>query len=352
LWSGHRLGLVHVGDSRCYLLRDGALTQITHDHTLVQQFVDEGRISAEEASYHPQRALITRALDGAPELELDLSVRESRAGDRYLLCTDGLSGVVSEETMLDALRDPEPAKACEQLVDLALRGGGPDNVTCIVADVVDSAAPDAEALVPVVAGAATFDPTTPAPRSDTPAGRAALATWARRAARLHRAPSSAPTPTRPRLRPVIVTLVVVAVLAGLAVGADAYLRSQWFVGATDGPSRSVAIFRGLNASVAGLRLASVARRTGLPLQALDGYDRQQVEAGIPVSGLASGQAKVTQLRIDACTGLTSRLPQVRHPHPAPSARPRSRPRTTSSPAPVPSQLASLLAAAGCGGASQ
>ena len=94
LFAGSRLALLHVGDSRAYLLRDGELSQITHDHTLVQTLVDEGRISQEEAASHPQRSMITRALDGRVGLELDLSVREVRPGDRYLLCSDGLTGPV------------------------------------------------------------------------------------------------------------------------------------------------------------------------------------------------------------------------------------------------------------------
>ena len=140
LFAGGRLGLLHVGDSRCYLLRDGELSQITHDHTLVQTLVDEGRISEEEASSHPQRSLITRALDGRGEVELDLSVREARAGDRYLLCTDGLTGPVGRrETLLESLEIPDPQACADRLIDLALRGGGPDNITLIVADVVDGA---------------------------------------------------------------------------------------------------------------------------------------------------------------------------------------------------------------------
>ena len=153
LRAGSRFGLVHVGDSRCYLLRGGELQQITRDHTFVQGLIDEGRITPEEADHHPQRSVITNALDGAEHVEPDLSVREARVGDRYLLCSDGLSGVVSEDTLRETLADnPVPEDAVERLVDLALRGGGPDNITAIVADVVDvDASPSA---VPVVVGAA------------------------------------------------------------------------------------------------------------------------------------------------------------------------------------------------------
>src|SRR2546423_11409538 len=159
--AGQRLGLVHVGDSRAYLLRDDVLHQITHDHTLVQNLIDEGRITAEEASTHPQRSWITRALDGRGTVELDISVREAHPGDRYLLCSDGLTGVVSEDTIAEALRLPGPQNACDRLVDLALRGGGPDNITCIVADIVDEAAQGH----PIVGGAASAA----APNSAEPA---------------------------------------------------------------------------------------------------------------------------------------------------------------------------------------
>src|SRR3954469_18562310 len=139
LRRGSRLGVVHVGDSRAYLLREGRLEQITHDHTFVQTLVDEGRITREEADHHPQRSLITRALDGRGDVEPDLSVREARPGDRYLLCSDGLSGIVSEETLRETLAEvADPEAACDALIEYALRGGGPDNITVILADVVDT----------------------------------------------------------------------------------------------------------------------------------------------------------------------------------------------------------------------
>src|ERR687897_485420 len=135
LFAGHRVGLVHVGDSRAYLVRGGQLTQITHDDTFVQALIDECRLTDEEASSHPQRSLILHALNGA-DVEPDLSIREVRIGDRYLLCSDGLSDVVSPDTLLEALRLPDPHESADRLVELALRAGGPDNITCIVADVI------------------------------------------------------------------------------------------------------------------------------------------------------------------------------------------------------------------------
>src|ERR1700677_246170 len=155
-WSDGHAAVCHIGDSRGYLLREGELYQITHDHTLVQSLVDEGRISADDVSTHPQRSLLLRALDGRSIAEPDLSVHEAQPGDRYLLCSDGLSGVVSDETLRDTLASiAEPEAVTRQLIELALLGGGPDNITCIVADVIDSGTTRLPpTVVPVLAGAA------------------------------------------------------------------------------------------------------------------------------------------------------------------------------------------------------
>ena len=134
MFDGPRLGIAHVGDSRAYLWRGGVLSQITHDDTFVQSLIDEGRITEAEAAQHPQRSLLLRALNGS-DVEPTLSLREARVGDRYLICSDGLSGVVSAEAIADTLASYETAEAADRLIELALRGGGPDNVTVIVADV-------------------------------------------------------------------------------------------------------------------------------------------------------------------------------------------------------------------------
>jgi protein phosphatase len=135
-WSGSQLVLVHIGDSRVYLLREGRLFQITHDHTLVQSMVDEGRLTPEEAASHPQRALLVKALHGERTAEPDVELRDAEPGDRYLLCSDGLYTHVT----LDALREvtaelADPAEAVHVLVERANRNGGTDNIACVVADV-------------------------------------------------------------------------------------------------------------------------------------------------------------------------------------------------------------------------
>ncbi|MFF2409271.1 MerR family transcriptional regulator [Streptomyces sp. NPDC058092] len=138
LWTGSQLALVHIGDSRAYLLRAGELFRITHDHTVVQSMVDEGRLSPEEAVSHPQRSLLIRALSGDAEVTPDMRLHDARQGDRYLLCSDGLSSVVPDEEIhraLAAIGDPE--QAVRELIALANRSGGPDNVSCVVADVME-----------------------------------------------------------------------------------------------------------------------------------------------------------------------------------------------------------------------
>lgn len=157
-WRSGRIAVIHVGDSRAYLLRDGELSQITRDHTYVQSLVDAGRITAEEARRHPKRNLMLRAIDGNQIPERDLSIREAHAGDRYLLCSDGLCGVVEDVDIGRVLTEvADPTAAVSALVDLALEAGAPDNVTAVVADVVDTqdeAVLDAAVGKPVVVGAA------------------------------------------------------------------------------------------------------------------------------------------------------------------------------------------------------
>ncbi|MFY0511359.1 MerR family transcriptional regulator [Streptomyces anulatus] len=147
LWTGSRLGLVHIGDSRAYLLRGGELFRITHDHSLVQSMIDDGSLSREEAASHPGRALLLKALVGearsapvAVACRPDVRLQEVLAGDRYLLCSDGLSAVVDEAELRAAVIAAEaPEEAVRGLVGLAREAGGPDNVACVVADVAVAA---------------------------------------------------------------------------------------------------------------------------------------------------------------------------------------------------------------------
>jgi len=281
--------------------------QITHDHTLVQSLVDDGRISPDEAATHPQRSLLLRALDGTSEAEPDLSIREARQGDRYLLCSDGLSGVVSEETLRQTLAAvAEPEDAVLQLVELAIKGGGPDNITCIVADVVDSAtAPRPPSHVSVMAGAAS-NGGRPMIRTDSPAARAhLLAQTAPQAAIVVDHEEPAPRVVHdeedtepPRRRWPIVTsvfvLLFVVVIGGLYLGWR-YTQDQYYVG-TDGGK--VVIFQGINQSVAGVNLSHVHERTNIPLSGVPSPDSSTIRATTSPGSLAAAQTVVANIRKD------------------------------------------------------
>jgi PPM family protein phosphatase len=137
LTDGTLVALAHVGDSRAYLLRDGATAQLSHDHTFVQMLVDEGVLTRDEARRHPRRNLVVRAVDADQLAAPDLTLVDVRLGDRLLVCSDGLSDLVDDDRLHRALVGGAPADAAARLVDEALRAGGTDNVTCVVADVVD-----------------------------------------------------------------------------------------------------------------------------------------------------------------------------------------------------------------------
>ncbi|MER5185392.1 MerR family transcriptional regulator [Streptomyces sp. NPDC002896] len=138
LWTGSQLALVHIGDSRAYLLRNEEFFQITHDHTVVQSMLDEGRISPEEATSHPQRSLLIRALAQGADATADMRLYDAQPGDRYLLCSDGLSTVVPIDEILQVVTTiSDPEQAVSKLVELANHLGGPDNISCVVADVLE-----------------------------------------------------------------------------------------------------------------------------------------------------------------------------------------------------------------------
>lgn len=190
MFNGEAFGLIHVGDSRGYLLRDGALTQLTVDDTFVQSLVDEGKLNAADVSSHPQKSLILKAYTGRP-VEPHLEMVEAKAGDRLLLCSDGLSDPVTNETIQAALDQGTPEVAAQRLVELALRSGGPDNITVVVADVVAGEAPQSDTQAPAVVGALapSSEPTHP----DSSASRAA--------ALLRRSETIQPDHTRAKMMP-------------------------------------------------------------------------------------------------------------------------------------------------------
>ncbi|BCZ21671.1 protein phosphatase 2C domain-containing protein [Mycobacterium senriense] len=349
LFAGDRIGMVHIGDSRGYLLRDGELTQITKDDTFVQTLVDEGRITREEAHSHPQRSLIMRALTGH-EVEPTLTMREARAGDRYLLCSDGLSDPVSDETILEALQIPDVAEAAYRLIELALRGGGPDNVTVVVADVVDY---DYGQTQPILAGAVSGDEdqmTLP----NTSAGRASAIRPRDESAK--RVAPQLETPNRPRWSRrkmyMAVGLAVLLVFAGLTVGWWVIQRN-YYVAEYSG---RISIVRGIQGTLLGiplqepylvgclnarneLSLISYGQSSGHPncqlmaLQDLRRPGQVQVQTGLPGGSLDQAESQLRQLLAEYLLPICP-PPRATSPPGAPGTRsgtPESG--TTASPAP-------------------
>ncbi|MFJ2828715.1 Stp1/IreP family PP2C-type Ser/Thr phosphatase [Streptomyces sp. NPDC087263] len=329
LWTGQRLGLVHVGDSRAYLLRDGVLTQITQDHTWVQRLVDEGRITEEEATTHPQRSLLMRALGSGDHVEPDLSIREVRAGDRYLICSDGLSGVVSHQTMEDTLASYQgPQETVQQLIELALRGGGPDNITVIIADVLDIDGGDTLAAqlsdTPVVVGAVAENQ-----HQHQMHDNGAMQTPAGRASSLGRAvpgqgggefgpPGSGDTTgyvdtsgfggysdedfVKPRtgrrwLKRSFYIVLALGIIGGGLYGGYRWTQTQYYVG-TKG--EHVALYQGISQDLAWVSLSKVEKdHPEIELKYLPPYQQQQVEATIAEGGLSDAKSKIDELAVQA-----------------------------------------------------
>lgn len=325
-FSGSQVGLIHVGDSRGYVLRGGQLAQLTHDDTYVQSLVDSGELTPDQAKDHPRKSVILRALLGT-EVEPDVSMREARAGDRYLLCTDGLSDVVTAETIAETLRAGDPQECADRLVELALRGGGPDNVTVIVADVVSARVGDYLDDLPVIAGA-FVDPSA----ADVPGADSA----AERAARMARPKSSGPpsAPDKPGRRArhwrtlVVAASTLALLVAGLAVGYRV-TQGYYFVG-RDGTE--VAIFRGVNTQFGPLRFFNLYKNTDLTVADLQPAIRSQVQAGITAHNAGDAGQIVARLHgqlMPIC------VPPTPSPKPSPtrtpsaSAHPSSTARTSS-----------------------
>ncbi|MFZ0833981.1 MAG: protein phosphatase 2C domain-containing protein, partial [Mycobacterium sp.] len=340
LFAGNKLGLVHVGDSRGYLMRDGELSQITKDDTFVQTLVDEGRITAEEAHSHPQRSLIMRALTGH-EVDPTLIMREARAGDRYLLCSDGLSDPVSQDTILEAMKIPDVAESADRLIELALRGGGPDNVTVVVADVVDYEYGQTQ---PILAGAVSGDDDHIAP-PNTSAGRASAFNPKRVAAAKRAVPEPEPPAKHKRpWRRILIAVAVIAVLlaTGLVVG-RIVIGNNYYVAVHND---TVSIMRGIQGSVFGyplqqqFRIGCVTSQNELriispgdpqngckPLKVdyLRPSERAQVVAGLPGG---NQEAAVKQMN-NLVPGV---LPVCAPPTPTPPATPQP---PVTAPAPPP-----------------
>jgi protein phosphatase len=290
-----RLGLVHVGDSRGYLLRAGKLERITRDHTLVQSLIDSGRLNESEAATHPQRNVLTRVLDGGHPTEADLSIREIKAGDRILLCSDGLSGVVSSDTIgATLLANEDPQDAVNELVDLALRAGGPDNITCVVADVVDDGETSGDDPAMVVGAVDIQANSRRLKLPDTPAGRAA---------QLARGDDDESPPTRSSRRRVFWLTAIGMLLLGLLVGAVlswyTWSQSQYFVSTSSSSAGDVvAVYRGPSEPLFGVDLSRLVETSSIPVTELPEFEQEQVTSTIAASSLTDAREIVARLQTE------------------------------------------------------
>ena len=281
-----KFALAHIGDSRAYLLRDEETVQITKDHTFVQRLLDEGRLTEDEAERHPQRSVLMRVLgDVDADPELDLSLRAAHAGDRWLLCSDGLSGLVSLDTIDATLKDIEdPGECADALVQLALKGGGPDNITCIVADVVDlDALPrgvEAPSTTPQIVGSAARNRHRPTTASGPAANAAALTREEPEIPYEDEDFSEEEPPRRSPWPAVVVLALLVALLGGLLWGGYAWSQRQYYVG-TDGTR--VVLYQGLAQDLGPVSLSEPLEVTDIEIEDLPEITRQQVESTISVS---------------------------------------------------------------------
>jgi PPM family protein phosphatase len=335
LVDGSRVQLAHVGDSRAYLFRDHELTILTEDHTLVHRMVIAGEITEEEAEVHPHRSILTRALGVDGRIQVDESAIDVRPGDRILLCTDGLTGMVSEErigTILDST--PGDAQgAVELLIAEANRAGGVDNITAVVLDFTEDGGSSGAHEQAATQAATPSDNTVLQERPETsssvgirervrasdavvggePAGPL-LRLPVRSPPRSATAPRATTAPSRPTTQPIsggrrsarkiaVWGGVLVAVVALGLVGLRVYLDTQWYVGVS---GAHVAVFRGVPAEVGGFSLHSVVTETEISASDAESLALyRDLGDGITAEGREGAEAIVAQIREDVAGGLTS-----------------------------------------------
>jgi len=306
---GGQMVIAHIGDSRIYRLRDGELEQITADHTFVQRLVDSGRITPEEAAVHPRRSVLMRVLgdvDAAPEI--DTKILDTRPGDRWLLCSDGLSSYVSEEKIATILQTAVGAQAAaDRLVKESLDHGAPDNVTVLIEDIGDL---EDTAATPRFVGSAASPLSFEGESTRRPIRLPTLL--------LHPLKSTQPEDAhfeperegyleelleedRRRALRRRVTWIVVALIAAAAIVTAVLVGYQWtqsryYVGVDQG---RVAVYRGVQQNVGPIRLSSVYQATSIDVSDLSTFERQNVQRTIPADDLRDALAIVDRLQTAA-----------------------------------------------------
>ncbi|WP_323095461.1 PP2C family protein-serine/threonine phosphatase [Intrasporangium sp. YIM S08009] len=364
LRTGNKLAMAHIGDSRAFMLRGDTFSQITKDHSFVQQLIDEGRISKEDAGHHPQRSVVTRVMTGQPDDEPDTSLREAKIGDRFLLCSDGLSDFVGADVIEEILREARtPDDAADRCIEVALKASTRDNVTVIVAEVVDADGDDLPVTVPQVVGAAAKRlpnrtraiPTSPAEKAAALSRAATGRDKATDDDETHVELAEGPARSRRAkvARRTIGVVVVAAILGAGGYAAYAWSQKQFYVAASNG---HVAIFRGVSADLGPVALSRVETESEVRVSDLPADVQGSVDNTIPARDLPDAEGKVDRLRGEAmrCQHLAitgtpcgttpqpTPTPTPSTPTPAPSTPHTTAPRPTT-PAPRPSTTAKAAA---------
>jgi PPM family protein phosphatase len=300
------VAIAHIGDSRIYLFRGGKLTQISSDHTFVQRLVDSGRITAEEAAVHPRRSVLMRVLgdvDASPEI--DTTIMETKPGDRWLLCSDGLSSYVTDEKMQSIIATvPSAQDAAGRLVKESLDQGAPDNVTVVIVDIEESGEPSQRP--PVTVGSAAAPLVFDGDAVRRPLRLPSLLLHPLKTTQTddsHFEPESdeyldtliVEDRKRARRRKiswlVFLIVVVAAILAALVVGYQ-YTQRQFFVGEKDG---RVAVFQGVHQDIGPISLSHIYEETTITVDDLPPFNRENVEATIVADDLDHAHRIVDQL---------------------------------------------------------
>jgi serine/threonine protein phosphatase PrpC len=303
---GSQAVIAHIGDSRIYLLRDGELSQITADHTFVQRLVDSGRITEEEAAVHPRRSVLMRVLgdvDATPEI--DTSILTTQPGDRWLLCSDGLSSYVAHDKIMHTLTSVENTEeAAERLVKDALDQGAPDNVTVVLVDIDESGG--AAHVPPITVGSAASPLVFDGDSTRKPLRLPALLLHPLKVTKpddSHFEPESDGyldeliLEDRRRARRRRITWLVGIILVALGVLTGAIATYQWtqtrfYVGTNEG---NVAIYRGVQQGIGPISLSTVYRTTSIDVDNLPSYSRTTVEDTINATDLEDAERIVEQL---------------------------------------------------------
>ena len=349
MFSGEQLGFVHIGDSRAYIFRDGTLEHITTDHSWVMSLVKEGKITPEEAETHPHRNLLLKVLNGQPTHAPDTFLFDLKLGDRLLFCSDGLCGFASDPTIKSHLEKADLDEVMDGLVKAAYAGGGADNITIILADVVPQD-DELDAAPATVIGAA-IDTRIP----DVPEAGIDLGdddpTLDDSGDRIPRAPAPvvidpeqlesiryAPELVKPRrwLAPVISTILILLAIIGIGVGGAAYARAQYYVG-TSGDD--VTIYNGVPGQLLGVKFQRTAETTDVKVGDLPEYYQQKVRGGIGASDLSAARSTVAELRVlaNACRAKRAQPTATSSPSTSP---PGSGPATTAASSVGPSSAES------------